>query len=251
MKYSLVNNIKSEPFKGGKGSCILCGQETIAKCGTSKVHHWAHTSLKNCDPWWENETEWHRKWKNYFPKEWQEIVHFDENTGEKHIADVKTSKGLIIEFQNSPMSIDELDSREEFYKKMIWILNGKSFRKNFYILHELPNPKAKFVEDIAFMERKKDDLGKNFYRYSEYEKYSSMFQIHSIEELRNEINLNYIGHHLYDWVHPRTVWLNSNCRVFIDFDEEGIWELQTYDKRGLKCVRKYDKDYFIERAIKE
>jgi competence protein CoiA len=251
MKYSLVDNIKSEPFKGGKGNCILCGRETIAKCGIIKVHHWAHKSLKNCDPWWENETEWHRKWKNYFPNEWQEIIHFDEITGEKHIADVKTSNGLVIEFQNSPMSIEELKSREKFYKNMIWIINGKSFKKNFYILHELPNPKAVFVKDIAFMDRKKDHQGKLFFRYSENEENASMVLVHSVNDLKDEINSNYIGHHLYDWVRPRTVWLNSNCRVFIDFDDDEILELQTYDTKGLKCIRKYNKEHFIKRAIKK
>lgn len=248
MKYSLVNNKKVEAFKGGKGNCLLCGKETLAKCGTKIVHHWAHKSLKNCDPWWENETEWHREWKNHFPIEWQEIIHYDEKTGEKHIADVKTEKGLVIEFQNSPMSIEELNSREDFYKKMIWIVNGKSFKKNFHILHKLPNPKAEFVKDIAFFDRKKDHKGKIFFRYSENKEGSDMVLTHSVNEIENEINSNYIGHHIYDWVRPRTVWLNSSCRIFIDFQDENLWELQIYDKRELKCVRKYDKEYFIQRA---
>ena len=51
--------------------------------------HWAHRGSRFCDPWWENETEWHRSWKGQFPVNWQEVVHQAE-TGEKHIADVKT-----------------------------------------------------------------------------------------------------------------------------------------------------------------
>jgi competence protein CoiA len=251
MKYSLVNNQKTEPYKGGKGVCILCGQETIAKCGTRITHHWAHKSLINCDNWWENETEWHRKWKNNFPKEWQEIVHFDEITGEKHISDVKTPNGLVIEFQNSPMSIEELNSREKFYKKMIWILNGKLFKNNFHILHKLPNPKAQFVKDIAFIERKKAENGRLFFRYSENEENANMVLVHSVDDIKDEIKSNYVGHHLYDWIRPRMVWLNSNSRVFIDFDDDEIWELQNYDARGLKCVRKYSKIDFIKKAIQK
>lgn len=249
MKYSLVNNIKTKPFKGGKGNCIYCGQQTIAKCGSIKIHHWAHKSLENCDPWWENETEWHRKWKNYFPENWQEIVHFDDVTREKHIADVKTDQNLIIEFQNSPISIEEVNSRESFYKNMIWIVNGHAFKKNFHILHKLPNPKAEFVNDIAFLDSKKNHKGKLFFRYSENSKDATMVLIHSVDDLKDEIESNYIGHHLYDWIRPRSVWLNSNCRVFIDFNEDELWELQTYDKRGLKCVKKYNKEYFINRAV--
>ena len=91
MKYALVDNQKKEAEKGLKGLCPICQQPVIAKCGKFKINHWAHKSLEHCDNWWENETEWHRQWKNTFPVEWQEIVAIDEKTGEKHIADIKTN----------------------------------------------------------------------------------------------------------------------------------------------------------------
>ena len=91
--------------------------------GDIKVWHWAHKSKKMCDHWWENETQWHRDWKNCFPEEWQEVVHFAED-GEKHIADVKTPSGLVIEFQHSAIKPDEQRSRELFYRNMIWIVDG-------------------------------------------------------------------------------------------------------------------------------
>ena len=49
----------------------------------------------------------------------------DEKTGERHIADVKTPKGLVIEFQHSPIQSEELRSRETFYDNMIWIVDGE------------------------------------------------------------------------------------------------------------------------------
>ena len=64
MQLSIVNNKRMEAFKGGKGICPLCGGGTIAKCGPRIIHHWAHQNIKECDPWWENETLWHRNWKN-------------------------------------------------------------------------------------------------------------------------------------------------------------------------------------------
>jgi hypothetical protein len=97
----------------------------IAKCGRVKVWHWAHKGRLLCDPWWENETEWHRAWKNRFPLDWQEISQFDQLTGERHIADIKTPHGLVVELQNSPMSLEEMASRERFYGEMIWIINGQ------------------------------------------------------------------------------------------------------------------------------
>jgi hypothetical protein len=56
--------------------------------------------MLTCDHWWESETQWHRNWKNEFPESWQEIVHTSEN-GEKHVADVKTENGIVLEFQHS------------------------------------------------------------------------------------------------------------------------------------------------------
>ncbi len=123
MKYALVNGEKKEASKGAKGKCSSCGSDLIAKCGEFKVNHWAHKGNRNCDSWWENETKWHRAWKNKFPKNWQEVVHFDQS-GEKHIADVKTDSNWVIEFQHSYIKPQELRSREEFYTKMVWIVDG-------------------------------------------------------------------------------------------------------------------------------
>lgn len=123
MKFALVNGERIEATKGATGYCPMCGSELIAKCGEIKVNHWSHKSKRTCDIWWENETEWHRTWKNQFPQEWQEIVHFDR-TGEKHIADVKTESGWILEFQHSYINPEERRARNQFYNKLAWIVNG-------------------------------------------------------------------------------------------------------------------------------
>jgi hypothetical protein len=123
MKYALINGIKRIPEKGLRGQCQLCSAEVVAKCGDIKVHHWAHKSKIECDKWWESETPWHRNWKNHFPVEWQEIVQHS-SSGEKHIADIKTPHGLVVEFQHSQISREERDSRESFYEHMIWIVDG-------------------------------------------------------------------------------------------------------------------------------
>lgn len=124
MKYALVNNEKTEAKKGLNGICPICASELTAKCGEYKVNHWAHKKSRNCDPWWEPETEWHRNWKNNYPAEWQEFLFTDQNTNEKHIADVHTCHNLVIEFQHSSISPNEQKSRESFYKNMIWVVDG-------------------------------------------------------------------------------------------------------------------------------
>jgi len=129
MQFALINGIKSAPCKNGLGNCPLCNEDVFARCGNIKVHHWAHKSKKVCDPWWENETLWHRTWKNHFPTNWQEFIQFDSITNEKHVADLKSPDGLIVEFQHSYLTTEERLSRERFYQHMIWILDGTR-RKN-------------------------------------------------------------------------------------------------------------------------
>lgn len=131
MKFALVNGDKTEAQPGLKGSCVYCQSDTITKCGAVKIWHWAHKSKFSCDPWWENETPWHRGWKNLFPKEWQENSHTDSATGEKHIADIKTDKGFVMEFQHSAIDPNEIASREHFYKNMVWVVDGTRLPRDY------------------------------------------------------------------------------------------------------------------------
>lgn len=137
MKYSLVDGARSEAQPGLLGQCPTCGNKTIAKCGKVKIWHWSHKGKRMCDPWWENETEWHRNWKNYFPNDWQERAHIAES-GEKHIADVKTIKDWVIEFQHSHLKQEERQARNDFYPKLAWVVDGSRRKRD----------KSKFFESI-------------------------------------------------------------------------------------------------------
>ena len=61
----------------------------------------------------------------------REIQLNDEQTGEKHIADVKTSHGLVIEFQHSHIDPKELTAREKFYQDMVWVVDGTRLKNDF------------------------------------------------------------------------------------------------------------------------
>lgn len=254
MKYSIVNGKREEAFPAGKGICELCLNETIAKCGRKKINHWAHKNLKECDPWWENETPWHREWKNHFPSEWQEVIHKDELSNEQHRADVNTEKGWILEFQNSPINLDEIKSRENFYKKLIWIVNGITFEKRFHILDKLPNLNIEIFEDIRFINHKKSDLGKLFYNITESPNYKSpmrLLRIHNIKEISIDIDNNYIGHHQFELTNPHTGWYEAKCNVYFDFGTKYIFLLiLNYDDMKLKCVQKIEKQSFINEHLK-
>jgi len=123
MKYALVNGSRAEAAPGLRGECLGCASPMIARCGEVRLNHWSHKGRLRCDPWWENETEWHRAWKNRFPQACQEVVHKD-NDGQRHIADVKSPGGWVIEFQHSPIQPEERRARENFYKRLIWVVDG-------------------------------------------------------------------------------------------------------------------------------
>ena len=100
--------------------CPLCRTPVRAKCGQINIWHFAHESLVECDLWAEPETDWHRKWKEKFKECYREIV-----VG-NHRADIKLESGLVVEFQNSPISPETLQERERFYGKdsMLWVFNA-------------------------------------------------------------------------------------------------------------------------------
>ncbi len=130
-KFALVNGNKTEAQPGLRGICAYCQSDMIAKCGPVRIWHWAHKSTALCDHWWESETEWHRAWKNRFPTEWQEITHKDSTTGDRHIADIKTDKEFVIEFQHSAIEPSEVQSREAFYKNMVWVVDGTRIKSDY------------------------------------------------------------------------------------------------------------------------
>ena len=136
MKLADIEGNDREAQPGLTGKCRDCGHTMVAKCGQHRVWHWAHWKSKDCDPWWEQETEWHRSWKNQFPVAWQEIGHIAQS-GERHRADVKTERGLVLEFQYSPLREAERVSREDFYPRLVWVVHANRRlreRKKFFAL---------------------------------------------------------------------------------------------------------------------
>lgn len=124
MKYAIVEGRRTEPSRKTRGVCENCGGEAIAKCGEHVLWHWAHKTRQHCDHWWENEGVWHRAWKNQFPAEWQEVVLEDPVKRERHIADVRTPAGLVVELQRSTIEPAEVKAREAYYQKMVWLIDG-------------------------------------------------------------------------------------------------------------------------------
>lgn len=113
---------KITAFPTSKGFCPMCDKPLVAKCGRIKTHHWAHASLRDCDGWWENESEWHLGWKKVFNPSQVEVI-IENETG-KHRADIFGRHNTVIELQNTYIKPDDIKKRESFYGRMIWIFNA-------------------------------------------------------------------------------------------------------------------------------
>lgn len=261
MEVALVGGARAAPAPGLKGECPLCGKPAQAKCGPIIRWHWAHAGRRHCDPWMENEGPWHRAWKSLFPFEWQEVVAHD-STGEKHIADVRRPDGTVIELQNSPVSIDEMESREVFYgERMVWIVNAKKFRSQITIHEALPNPEADFVADLIFVQPilgprtnnviiRGDGRSLMFFRMSDIMSDGSpTYQLHSGSSLGDMVVKNYIGHHLCIWLKPREVWKRAKRLVIFDFGGETMWAACHYGVDKLFCLRRVSKSALIQSLL--
>lgn len=184
MKYAIVEGQRREALPRLLGTCPVCEVGMRPRCGRFRVAHWAHPP-GIVDHRWEPETEWHRNWKGCFPVECQEIVHRASN-GERHIADVKTAHGQVIEFQNSPISEDERCSREAFYQPMYWVVNGqkqKGDRRQFYeslrrrkVLNANPLTVVVPVEKCMLLQKWADSRVLVFFDFGEIEEASDVFR---------------------------------------------------------------------------
>lgn len=269
MKFALIDKEKIEAAPGLRGICPVCSRNTVAKCGAVRVWHWAHSPQRHCDPWWENETEWHRSWKNLFPISMQEVVHRDESTGERHIADIKTTEGIVIELQNSPISLDELKSREKFYQRLVWVVNGLPFAKNFHTLSKLPDPQSPLGKNLIIFRPPSFPLDPQHPRYRLSNRPCFLTTNHviarenshivydlgyigsdgshfSAHETESQIEEYYQGHHYLQWIRPRSVWYESSKDVFVDLGDDNLWQLCRFNAEHM-CVKRVSKNDFLTR----
>ena len=173
--------MRVEPKKGLEGVvCPICKQPVYARCGEERIAHWSHKSLIDCDPWQEPETLWHRDWKNRFG-DMQEQMH--ERDGTRHMADIKTPDGTIVEFRHGYINAEGQRTRQAFFgETMFWVVDCGS------------NPKR--------AERFKDN------KYCLNSERLSGHEVWSTREASK--------------CFPRT-WVNCQRFVFFDFGEDDLW----------------------------
>lgn len=136
--YALVDGVRvdiNDACREARGICPLCGAELVAKKGEYNAWHWAHIGRDLCDDWYQPKGPWHRFWQRFFPESLREVP--VERDGKKHIADIKTINGIVVEVQWSPIAIEEIREREQFYDRMIWIVAAGAGSNNKRLFHFL------------------------------------------------------------------------------------------------------------------
>ncbi len=167
------------------------------------------------------ETPWHRNWKKAFPPSFREITFRDETLGQLHRADVYTPCGTTIEFQNSPICLDELKSREAFYPKLVWVLNGKKF-KGFRILKHLPDVDDQRLSEYEFCHTdhlsmiRKSDISRG-------ESKPKILNFYHPEIKRVPITSYYYS---FCWKHPHQVWFQAKAPIIVDLGGHFLYQLK-------------------------
>lgn len=165
------------------------------------------------------ETPWHRDWKKAFPPACREVSFADKELGQLHRADIHTPCGTTIEFQNSPICIEELKSREAYYKKLVWVLNGKKF-KGFRILKHLPDVNDPLLSEYEFchtdhlsMIRKSDLLRGRF----------KALNFHHPDLRDIPLSSHYYS---FCWKNPHRVWYQAKCPIIVDLGGHFLYQLK-------------------------
>jgi len=221
------------PEKGEIAYCPFCGGQVNAVCGDINVHHWRHVYSEMCDSWHENESEWHLNWKNRFPKDWQEVILI--KNGVKHIADIETSFGLVLELQNSSISSSTIRIREQFYGEMIWLINANEFKDNFDISSKVKKQLRYVDEYYKRLKNQSYDEGEELVKIrnsqSKYEqdKEYSEFQINDFTNDIENANLKLLN-------------IEKEVKEYFESSYYSIYPLKSFKKKYKSIHDKFKSD---------
>ena len=167
------------------------------------------------------ETPWHKNWKDAFPEAYREKTFMNKESNDYHRADVFTACGTAIEFQNSPLHLAELQSRELFYPKLVWVVNGAKF-KGFKVLKALPDVNGAEIADFEFSHTsnltmvRKSDLLAGLVK-------PRVMTFHHPELRSVPLTSNYYS---FRWSNPHRVWYEAKCPIIIDLGGYFLYQLK-------------------------
>lgn len=124
------------PTRGMKGICPYCEKPLVTKCGFIKLHHFAHKPGAECvsNKYHDGISDWHIEWQYMidYPMPGVNVEVPLNNKEYQKRADLVTPSGYIIEFQKSPLPLEERLLREKHYQNMIWVVHEDLFRSRIW-----------------------------------------------------------------------------------------------------------------------
>ena len=236
--------------------CPQCLQQLIPKCGQIKVWHWAHKT-NDCDSWHEPESEWHLSWKRLVDPQYTEVVM------SCHRADIVGNEGVVIELQNSSISLDEIAERETFYGNMLWVCNAQPFvnrlRVNRNYSHELldvvieGNVERKITEfhkKLLDPNRKKGETlispnsSNEVMRDLQYTKESHPIEVYDIQTSVGALPCPAFYFNRIQWNHLRKSHLGVNKPLFYDLGNDLMLFVKQFYNWGQLSGWVIEKEWF-------
>lgn len=134
-KGNFINALEKEPRKQDY-YCPACGTSVRLRNGKNVRTHFAHTSIKECDYYYENESLEHLENKvalfNWAMKNDKAELEYSISQL-KQIADILVNEQLALEVQCSPISCELLQERSDGYRSLgiqvLWLLGEKLWLK--------------------------------------------------------------------------------------------------------------------------
>jgi hypothetical protein len=121
---AVLNGQLARATSGARASCPECGNAVTARIPEHAIRHWAHMPLagdedRGCSNEPGEMSEWHRHWQ------WLRTdLSCIEVARGAHRADAINEAGDVIEFQHSSISPEDIESRERFWRRGVWVLDG-------------------------------------------------------------------------------------------------------------------------------
>ena len=241
----------TKEIRGNELYCPYCGGDVIVKAGEQKVNHFAHKKT-DCGYFkYKGMSSWHKLWQNLFTSEQREV--YMKKNGEKHIADAVNSNGVVIEFQNSPISTENKRSRDNFYDKLIWVVNADTFKDkiSFESLRTDEYMKATEKDYENEITKEHESVKKSISKYNFLELYQKHTILQSITaswrnyrrwKLEKFEPKYYKDKFKYNWSYERSLWSESKTPVFIDLGGDNM-----YLFKGKNTVIRRTKKDFINK----